>query len=710
MARATASPSARRALLLLVVVAGGLTAAAIFQRDRALEQVYEAAEANAELYTATVLKSALSPAAVAAPMDERRRAGVFADVQGLILATDPAVARVRIWSADGVLVFSTDLADQPGTSSQDEGVTAAFGSAVTTSRLDVDEVSRSTVTADPVATPLLQTFVPVELRGAQEASGLAQIDQFASALEERANDPWWVVQVAAAAATVLLSILAFVAVARGARRRPATTADEAPSRRRRSKGWEGELDDLRTRLHSATARAKEAEASAAGYAAQLQQVSARLETVEQRSPDERVAELREQLRRSEAERAMLRAGRPETVVEAELRELRSALQDARARAKAAETLVAGKGDATAVAQEQLAEAGRETERARERARDAEARADAAEEQARNAGDLALAAEHRIDLLETKLQEVASSGMSEDRSAEIEALRQELATVAARAEELERHAASAEQGGPGVSAEVIDELERRVSAAEERAAEAERRLRAFEDDSAEESSSFRHTLGVRAAGRKLAAPEPSERTERPLDPETMLRNAVARGLRGPLTRASGLTLSLQGAVESNDGKQQLRQLSSSLRRLDQLAADLHQVRQIADGSLTLHRRRTDLSALLTTTLEEADHLLEDRMLRLDAERVQAMVDPIRFRQIVEGMLEAAKERTRAGAAIVIRARATDKGTLVSVEDDNKIPAAVGPELSLASRLAELHGTELTAEGSSFRVLLPPEGDG
>jgi hypothetical protein len=407
---------------------------------------------------------------------------------------------------------------------------------------------------------------------------------------------------------------------------------------------------------------------------------------------------------------MLRAGRPETVVEAELRQLRSALQDARARAKAAEALVAGKGDVTAAAQEQLAEAERETERARERARDAEARADAAEQQARNAGDLAVAAEQRIDLLEKKLQEVASSGMSEDRSAEIEALRQELATVAARAEELERRAAIAEQGGPGVSAEVIEELERRVSAAEERAAEAERRLRAFEDEAAEESSSFRHTLGVRAAGRKLAAPEPSDRTEPPLDPETMLRNAVARGLRGPLTRASGLTLSLQGTVDSSDGKQQLRQLSSSLRRLDQLAADLHQVRQIADGSLTLHRRRTDLSALLTTTLEEADHLLEDRMLRLDAERVQAMVDPVRFRQIVEGMLEAAKERTRAGAAIVIRARATDKGTLVSVEDDNKIPAAVGPELSLAARLAELHGTELTAEGSSLRVLLPPEGEG
>jgi murein DD-endopeptidase MepM/ murein hydrolase activator NlpD len=692
--------------LVLVVVAGGLTAAAIFQRDRALEQVYENARSNAELYTATVLRSSLSPAAIATPMDEGRRSAVFAEVQGLILTTDSAVARVRIWSGDGRLVFSTDPADALGIGSQDEGVTAAFGSPVTTSRLAVDDVSPTTAIADPVATPVFQSFVPIELRGAQGPSGLAQIDQFASALEDRANDPWWIVQVAASGATVLLALLALLVVARGARRK-APAADALPRRSRRSKGWEGEVEDLRTRLQTATARAKEAESSAAGYAAQLREVSERLETVERRSPDERVAELREQLHRSEAERAMLRAGRPETVVEAELRELRSALQEARSRAKAAQALVAGKGDPSAL-QEQLVTAEREAERAKERARLADARADAAEEQARGTGELAAAAEQRIDLLEAKLQEVASSAMGEDRAMEIEGLRRELAAASARAEELERRVPTPGVAeAAGTSHEVLAALEERVAAAEDRAAEAERRLRAFEDEAAEESSAFRHTLGVRAAGRKLAAPEPSERAERPLDPESALRNAVARGLRGPLTRASGLTLSLQGAVDSSDGKQQLRQLSSSLRRLDQLAADLHEVRRIVDGSLPLNRRRTDLSALLTTTLEEADHLIEDRMLRLDAERVHATIDPVRFRQIVEGMLEAARDRTRAGAAIVVRARTTDRGTLVSVEDDNKKPATVGPELSLASRLAELHGTELTAEGNSFRVLLPAE---
>jgi signal transduction histidine kinase len=164
------------------------------------------------------------------------------------------------------------------------------------------------------------------------------------------------------------------------------------------------------------------------------------------------------------------------------------------------------------------------------------------------------------------------------------------------------------------------------------------------------------------------------------------------------------LSLQGVTESGEGKTALRQLSSALRRLDQLAADLHDVHRIIDGTLPLKPRRTDLATLLTATLEDATHL-EDRLVRLDADSVTARVDPVRARQIVEGMLDAARDRTRSGAAIVVRARRTDAGVRVSVEDDNRVPAAIGSEMSLAVRLAELHGTEITVDGSSFQVVFP-----
>jgi signal transduction histidine kinase len=286
------------------------------------------------------------------------------------------------------------------------------------------------------------------------------------------------------------------------------------------------------------------------------------------------------------------------------------------------------------------------------------------------------------------------------------LRERLAVATARAQEAEERAARAE-GRPVHGADPLEEmvraLEARVQAAEAQAREAEERTRGFEDQAAEGESRFRHRLGLNVS-RKLGGAQPL--SEQETETETDLRAAIARSLRSPLTRAAGLTLSLQATTPSSEGKAVLRQLSSSLRRLDQLAADLHDVHRIIDGSLPLKPRRTDLEALLTTTLEDATHL-EDRLVRLDADRVSALVDPVRARQIVEGMLDAARDRTRSGAAIVVRVRDIDTGARVSVEDDNRIPASITSEMSLAVRLAELQGTEITVDGSSFLVVFPKD---
>jgi signal transduction histidine kinase len=289
------------------------------------------------------------------------------------------------------------------------------------------------------------------------------------------------------------------------------------------------------------------------------------------------------------------------------------------------------------------------------------------------------------------------------------LRERLAVATARAKEAEERAARAEGGGLSVAGsdgqmqELLETLEARVQAAEMRANEAEKRTRAFEDQVAEGGSRFRQRLGL-SVGRKLTGPKAVQEEES--ETEMDLRAAIARSLRAPLTRATGLTLSLQAVTESSEGKAALRQLSSSLRRLDQLAADLHDVHRIIDGSLPLKPRRTDLLALLTATLDDATQL-EDRLVRLDADAISVRVDPVRARQIVEGMLGAARDRTRAGAAILVRVRDTDDGVRISVEDDNRVPAAIGSEMSLAARLAELHGTEITVEGSSFRVVFPKD---
>lgn len=281
------------------------------------------------------------------------------------------------------------------------------------------------------------------------------------------------------------------------------------------------------------------------------------------------------------------------------------------------------------------------------------------------------------------------------------LRQRLAQANARVQEAEDRAARAE-GRPVAGSrlgELLQDLEARVEAAEAQAREAEERTRDFEDQAAEGKSRFRQRLGL-SATRKFTGPVAAEESETEMD----LRAAIARSLRSPLTRASGLALSLQATTQSSEGKSVLRQLSSSLRRLDQLAADLHDAHRIINGSLRLKPRRTDMEALLTTTLEDATHL-EDRLVRLDSQPISAFVDPVRARQIVEAMLDAARDRTRAGAMILVRLREVETGARVAVEDDNKKAAAITSEMSFAVRLAELQGTEITVDGPSFMVVFP-----
>lgn len=713
MEPATGPSSARRVLILLTVLAGVLVALSIVQRDRALQQQYEDAQDRAVLYAETVFRSALVPEDVATPLEGFARDSLAAEVAGFVL-TNPTVARTRLWAPDGRLLFSSDRAEIPGDTSADPAVANASGGRVV-SRIQVEQLSPPPTEEGARATPLFQTFTPLRVRGTSEVLGAVEIEQFAAALEERADDPWWIVQAGASGATVLLALMALVSVARGMRR-PARAArrrgaDDRPARRKRGRtGWEDgtEVSDLRERLERATARAKEAEEAAQSFAASLRQVTNRLEAVERQSPDERIEELKEALRRSEAERAMLRAGRPETLVEAEVRGLRRQLRESQSLAKAAEALVAGGGDLSAV-QEQLSTAARQVEEAAERARAADGRADAADDRARALEEMTTAAEQRIDLLEAKLQEIVAAGVETVETAALAELQGQLAEARQRSDEMEQRAVDAESrlsvdGSPdGTVGELLRALEDRVGAAEGRATEADARIHSFEEQATEGSSRFRQRLGLTAA-RKLGSPPPA--TEQETEPEMDLQRAIARGLRGPLTRASGLTLSLQGTIGSGEGKAALRQLSSSLRRLDQLAADLHDVHRLIDGSLPLDRRRTDMAALMAATLEDAT-FLEDRLVRLESGTVHARVDPVRARQIVEGMLDAARERTRSGAAIVVRVRETDTGVHVSVEDDNRVPAAIGPEMSLAVRLAELHGTEITVEGASFRVLFPKD---
>ena len=277
--------------------------------------------------------------------------------------------------------------------------------------------------------------------------------------------------------------------------------------------------------------------------------------------------------------------------------------------------------------------------------------------------------------------------------------------------------------------VFAQLEERIVAAEQRAREAEARLQdlhgavavapkvATDAEAAAAVGDLRSRLARTAARKRLGADEgpittavSGEFVPVRSGPEMDLQRSVAGEIRGPLSTLKGLSLALKGAVSTGEGKEMVRQLNASVKKLDRLTTDLAEVGEISDGSLRLNRRRADLAALVSRVVGEADGI-NDLDVRMELEPARASVDPVRLQQIVDGMLNHARERTGADGVIRIRLTGDDDGATIAVDDEGVPDTDIGPHLLLASRLTELHGGRLwseprtSGEGGSVKVFLP-----
>ena len=269
--------------------------------------------------------------------------------------------------------------------------------------------------------------------------------------------------------------------------------------------------------------------------------------------------------------------------------------------------------------------------------------------------------------------------------------------------------------PALDPAALTILEERVVEAERRALEAELRLHEIlmtdEERAAADASEMRRSL-ARVAGRKrhgVVSDIEEATSPRRSGPITDLQAAVAYELRGPVASLRGLALALRGAVATSDGRDLVRQLSTSARKIDQLVTDLGALGKFADGTIRLRRRRTDVTALVTRVVEEAEGF-ENRVLLLDGDPVSLSLDAARVEQIVDSLLANARARTTKGQTIRIHVQGMDDGgAAISVDDEGVADPEIGPELSLSVRLAELHGGKLWLErlsrGASFRVKLP-----
>ncbi|MGZ8594918.1 MAG: hypothetical protein ACXWYJ_04565 [Actinomycetota bacterium] len=216
------------------LVWGGLAALCIVlfmvtreQERAALTERVDAAERRALLYGDTVLHHALDARDVSTPLAGTAYRNLQAVVQDRVF-DDPLVARVRLWSPDGTLLFSTAVSERGKIGrlrvNEDPAITAAAGGAVT-SRLAT--VPFATSGGDAASTDLFETFVPLRVTDRTDVLGAVQIDQYFDAVRSAAAGPWRAVQWTCAGLAVLFGALSL----RSFRRRSAEPVVTAPSSR-----------------------------------------------------------------------------------------------------------------------------------------------------------------------------------------------------------------------------------------------------------------------------------------------------------------------------------------------------------------------------------------------------------------------------------------------------------------------------------------------
>jgi hypothetical protein len=181
------------------------------------------AQARAVGYTQTVLFGALNADLLSEEIRGPQYRDLIIEVTGGIM-TDEGVARVRIWSPDGTLLFSTESLEQIGTTAENRAP-IDLGMQDHVSSL----LSEATVAGKPglagTTEQLYQTFVPIHVRERTTVLGVAEIDRRYVTMVDAAEQPWKRLRAGLAGAALVCALLFLLSL-----RRPTSTIDlvEAP--------------------------------------------------------------------------------------------------------------------------------------------------------------------------------------------------------------------------------------------------------------------------------------------------------------------------------------------------------------------------------------------------------------------------------------------------------------------------------------------------
>jgi signal transduction histidine kinase len=212
----------------------------------------------------------------------------------------------------------------------------------------------------------------------------------------------------------------------------------------------------------------------------------------------------------------------------------------------------------------------------------------------------------------------------------------------------------------------------------------------------------------------------------LDSKRQLLLAISHELRSPLTRAKVATSLV------DDGGQR-SEIERELNDLEKLIEELLETERLATRHEVLHKERAELNTLARQVI---DNLRDPRQPLFTAshDRIDADVDPVRFRLLLRNLLENALRHTPAGAAApeVRLSAGADTVTLTVTDHGPGIPpehlpyvtdafyrvdpsrrretGGYGLGLYLCRRIAEVHGGTLSVSseppnGTQVRVTFP-----
>ncbi len=449
-------------------------------QTRALGDQVSAAQAQTRHIADTVLFNNLSHVAMTKLIPSPLYRDIYVALQSQVF-TDATIARVRVWTPDGILQYSTHERDQVGLlQTQDKTLIDQAMKGQSVSAKVLTKFNAASTGNDQTPTNLLEVFVPLHVPDWISVTGVVEVDYYYDNLVQAAHQPWSRIMVSLlglAALCLLMTLLSLrkplktlgagvasgsggdgVEPKRGGKHAAAPASDQA------AKTFQQEAE-------RAAARATKAEADAASLREELKGSRKQLKEADAKIAEKSVDRPGEtsQTPVNELEREIVLTARAHAA-EASLREVERRAEAAEKKAKKLEQRARAAEAAVASTTAETSE----TVQDRGVAQASQAAAAAAEAALAAKETELAAAKSELDRAHADLE--AKSKEAESAASSVAAAEAAAEAAAAAAAAMAAQQIQPQEAAPvAVDDAVFVKLEQRIVAAEQRARDAEARL-------------------------------------------------------------------------------------------------------------------------------------------------------------------------------------------------------------------------------------------